>query len=659
MAVALVPTAKFVFGGAVPAPVDQIHQLPPWNGPAPDTPWDILQLDGALQFLPWRDYMLKSFRAGEIPLTNPYAFGGTHFIANSQSAPLYPLHWLWPFGAESLLSFSAWLHLFIAGLGVYIFARRLGGTQLGALIGGSGLMLSAFMLGWLQLPSVGMTAAWIPWCLAGVHRVFDERSGRAVAKLAAPASLMLLAGHLQIAAYGIIATALFAIWLAVSRRSLRAFGLTVVAALIAAATSSPQLLPAIAAGRDGHRAAPATEAGWDAYSSQAVTPQHLITLVAPAYFGLPNTALPGSDGTVPGYWLALQERGRHFAEIAFYVGPAVLALGIIALWRIRRSDAIAFLGALCLFSLLLALGTVVAKVMYFYLPGWGATGSPGRAAILFAVALCVLAGTAFRETAEEAGEIRPDWALAIAAILFLFGTGIRWITQSGEAANPSYVGSLTPFLIAFMFILAVSARKYSTIAAVAILVIGIAEPAIVFSNLNPGSPKGLYKEEFSGLEALRGKSIAVVSQGWPMFRAPRDGIAPPNSLMPYDIRTIGGYDSIIPARKKAALDAANQQDSAPPTNGNMLFVKPTFDPQAAADLGAELAISAIPLGLPVVEDHGNWKIYELPPGRSAPEPVPPPRWFFWGILPALLGIWALIAISYVGAARTNENESTG
>ena len=86
--VALVPTWRFVFGGMVPAPVDQVHQLPPWNGPRPEAPWDVLQVDGALQFLPWRDFMLDSFHRGVMPLWNPYSFGGAPFLANSQSAPL-------------------------------------------------------------------------------------------------------------------------------------------------------------------------------------------------------------------------------------------------------------------------------------------------------------------------------------------------------------------------------------------------------------------------------------------------------------------------------------------------------------------------------------------------------------------------------------------
>src|SRR5688572_16765520 len=202
---ALLPTWQFVFGGKVPAPVDWAHHMAPWNGPEPESAYDILAMDGALQFLPWRHYMLESYREGHVPLWNPNTLGGAPFLANSQSAPMYPLHWLWPFGAESLLGFSAWLHLVIAGLGVYALCRRLGGLVVGGLVAGISVQLSAFFIAWIALPSVVMTAAWIPWGLWAVLWVAQSASPRSIAALGSSIGMMLLAGHLQIAAYGLLA----------------------------------------------------------------------------------------------------------------------------------------------------------------------------------------------------------------------------------------------------------------------------------------------------------------------------------------------------------------------------------------------------------------------------------------------------------------------
>ena len=44
-------------------------------------------------------------------------------------------------------------------------------------------------------------------------------------------------------------------------------------------------------------------------------------------------------------------------------------------------------------GLLLAVGSPLGALLYFGAPGWSATGSPGRAAVLLVLALCVTAGS--------------------------------------------------------------------------------------------------------------------------------------------------------------------------------------------------------------------------------------------------------------------------
>ena len=42
---------------------------------------------------PHRSYAAEALRNGRIPFWNPYLFMGVPFLANPQSAVLYPLHW--------------------------------------------------------------------------------------------------------------------------------------------------------------------------------------------------------------------------------------------------------------------------------------------------------------------------------------------------------------------------------------------------------------------------------------------------------------------------------------------------------------------------------------------------------------------------------------
>lgn len=624
--VAIAPSWRFVIGGKVPAPVDQVQTTAPWNGKQPDAPFDVLQADGALQFLPWRDLMLEAWQKGEVPLWNPYSLGGVPFLANSQSAPLYPLHpaaaWL-GLGAEELMRVSVWLHLWIAACGVYLLCRRLGGTEIGGLLGGSAFAVSAFLVAWIQLPSVGMTAAWIPWCLLGVSRFCDEPNGKNLTKLSIPIGLMLLAGHLQIAVYGLLATLLFAIWSVVERKLWKAsvglvFGI-VLGGLIAAA----QLIPSLENGANGHRAGEATAEGYKRYKRQALGLHHMVTLFAPTGFGMPNEWFveQGHDdhGDEKGtnYWLGFSEPGKHYAELAYYVGPVVLPLALVGFFVFRRERSIGFFGFLVLLSLLIALGTVVTQAMYFWIPGWSATGSPGRILVLFALSVCVLAGASIREESTAS-------KLLLGAIGGSLITGslvsIVWLMKLSDPMQATAALSSLPFVgigvIGIALALFCFAGKEKKVAGTLCLLLTIATSAYLHRNVNLGSDLGKFRTIARGLGQVENiakfSRIAVVNESWNFLGPLKNSFAYPNSLLPFRIHEIGGYDSIIPKVRKETLDDINGQDSAPPINGNMMLIKPGFDPAKLAAIGVGFVVSKIPQPLDMVFQEGDWALYAIP-----------------------------------------------
>ncbi len=111
-------------------PADLLVQFEPWRSQAtarPQAQWDALVWDGIAQYYPWRQFASESLRAGHLPLWNPYQFCGTPFLANGQSAVLYPLNLLfWLLPAAGAFGFSALLHLCLAGWFGYLFLRRAG-----------------------------------------------------------------------------------------------------------------------------------------------------------------------------------------------------------------------------------------------------------------------------------------------------------------------------------------------------------------------------------------------------------------------------------------------------------------------------------------------------------------------------------------------------
>ena len=611
--VALLPTWQFVFGGKVPAPVDWAHHSAPWNGPEPSSAYDILAMDGALQFLPWRHFMLESYRMGHVPLWNPNTLGGAPFLANSQSAPLYPLHWLWPFGAESLLGFSAWLHLFIAGLGVFALCRRLEANVWGGLVAATSVQISAFFVAWIALPSVGMTAAWIPWCLWAVLWVAQRASARSVAALGACVGMMLLAGHLQIAAYGLFAVVALVVWLVAFPYGARSRVLWAFAGLaIGLAIAAPQVLPAIENGRQGHRAGAATAKGWEAYQGSAATPLELVTVISPDFFGTPQPRNEQTGAT--SYWLAYTKPGRHFAEIAFYVGPVVLPLAAFALVGIRRRPQVGFFAVLVLLGLGIALGTPIAQALYFGVPGWSATGSPARAAVLVALGLCVLAGLGLRNDIAKVSRLVawiPLLVVGGSIIVRLVANQLRPADVQEIFMSPSNV--LPPIMLlaaALVVIRTVSSSHFRDALLIGLCLIGF----VPLWGIVPSSERGLYLQNVPGKKELQEAGrIAVIGDDWPFLTAASKTVAPPNTLVPYGIKTVGGYDSIVSAKYKAKLDDVNGGDSAPPTNGNMMFVKPQADLVKLRRLGADavMASTKSTYDLPVIYEGENWRLYRL------------------------------------------------
>lgn len=637
-AVPIWPLWRAVFLGEAIGPWDQFRAMAPWNGPVPTLPWDVLQADAVLQFAPWRSMVFEAWSRGELPLWNPYQLMGTPLLANSQSAGFYPPHILMGVlrvPVYPAITFLAWLHLFWAGMGVYALVRRLGGLRVGGVVAGVSFSLSAFMLAWTPLPSVTTTVSWIPWVLAAVVYLFspDSKTRLAIIGLALSLGMMLLGGHLQFAAYGLMACALLGIWLffssaqttlrlnTVLRRDLDPETGTVIespleeatmltsrrrfpwprlgsfgfAMVLGAMVAAPQLLPTIASSKLSHRQGVATEESYSHYVGGAVDPVQLSSLAFPAALGHP---LQGTDA-VPGitsYWPSLYHPGRNFAEGAIGIGP--LAFALMAFWSRRklREFGVAGIATVGLVGLLLAIGTPLNRLLFFGIPGWSASGSPGRAIVLFVLASSVVGGVLIKEVLE--GSRRPRLAFGLILVGIMLALAALPLAQvvAGDAAILRELPNLAieallraaPFIllsIALCVVALLIKRRAPT--AMTLVSLSIAIGFLQFNLLSPiatGEP----------LESTRldgQPRVAIVNQTWNLFVNP-GALMPPNLAALYGTHDVGGYDSLLAGEAKSLLDSANRADSAPLENGNMMFIKPTASWGALTELGVTEVWSA-------------------------------------------------------------------
>lgn len=149
----------------------------------------------------WGDlrFFTDAVRDGELPLWNPHDRLGYPFFADPQAGVLYPL--TWPLAALSALSGGAWwvipvkalVHLWLLGLGTYVFARRLRLGIAPAYLAGVFVLLT-YPVSKTLWTALTWSMAWAPWALVAVDVWAERPTRRNAAAVALTLGLAQLAG---------------------------------------------------------------------------------------------------------------------------------------------------------------------------------------------------------------------------------------------------------------------------------------------------------------------------------------------------------------------------------------------------------------------------------------------------------------------------------
>jgi hypothetical protein len=533
--------APVLFTDRVLLPGEFLTGFHPFTSLAPsaETPWHILQWDALSQYYPWRLFAHHWLRRGIIPLWNPHEFCGAPFLANGQSAILYPLNLLfWLMDPARAFGWSAALHFFLAGCFTFLLARRYQSSTLASFLSAVTFAFCGWLVAWTSLPTLMNVAIWLPLVLLLTERVAEKPCLPRAAALGCALGLVLLAGHFQIAFYVFLAVALRGIWLLVSRPLADARGSDVtrgtlnighwslviaLAVLLAAA----QLLPTAELARFSPRAGSATLEG---FRNFAMKPAQLTNLISPVRYDV----LIGEKQIYP------------YSEHCGYAGiiPLILALvGSIAAWRKSK-----FFTVLALFALLYALG-VFAYPFYFSVPGVSQKGGFGRALVLWCFGVALLAGFGCEEL-------------------------MAWLRPRGSRHLVAAIG------IIFITVTVLDLFHFGR-------------------DFNPTSLRSLIYPRTELTDFLRDKAqdarILCLTPEWTVTPHPA-GILPPNAPMVYALRDAQGYDSLQLRHYKEAMDkiAGAPGASSPPLNGNMILLRNAQSPMLDA-LAVKYVASLQPL----------------------------------------------------------------
>ncbi len=349
--------------------------------------------DLASFYYPTYSYIARQLQGGNLPLWNPHVFSGMPLAADVQAGLFYPLNW--PVFFLSLdYGTLEWLliaHYWLASVFTYLFFRDIGLRRLGSLAGAVVFAFCGFMTAHLGHMPMVLVATWIPLILLLFRRALldESRTGWIWTMLAGlTAALSLLAGHVQIFAYGLLAAGLLWLYLFATRQRPKQGGHSgpplrstlpwvVKGGLllaIALAVGAAQLLPSFELSNMTSRSSVSYEEASE-FSNQPVT---WLNLLLPRVYGSSPTSY------ALGTWQSTENWG--------YTGVVTLALAAAGL-LMRRNRMVGYFALLAAFAFVIMVGdlSIVGAWIYKFLPGFNKLRDSGRALVLLGLGLAGLA----------------------------------------------------------------------------------------------------------------------------------------------------------------------------------------------------------------------------------------------------------------------------
>jgi hypothetical protein len=339
------------------------------------------------QLYPVWSFVGDQVRQGIFPLWDPLLMAGDPILSEAQYGLFNPLNWplfLLSPPPVQLVLWRGMVSVLIAGVGMYLFLTRSPSLRLSrpaGLLGAVAYMLADPFVVHLGHPQINDAMAWLPWSLLGVDWALKTPRRRQVALAGIPVALMVLAGHGQMALYGLITVALYGLWQSLTLPTgeggggvritaiLARLGRLTLVALVGFALAAPMLLPAIERMPWTNRSLVPS----DERRGYEFSPSLLVDTLAPHIHGR------GSDG-----WWSTMDRVE-----TGYVGAVTLVLAVLGL--ITRPRKAAFWFGLGVLAFVFALGyqapifPAVAEWPFF-----DALWKTARAIFLMAFALAVL-----------------------------------------------------------------------------------------------------------------------------------------------------------------------------------------------------------------------------------------------------------------------------
>lgn len=343
--------------------------------------------DFEVQNYVFRNYAAQSLRKGEIPLWNPYAYSGSPFNSDPQTAIFYPPNIIYTFLLKDgklkyqNVELQPIFHIFLAGLFMYIFAKALKLSRAASFVSAVSFMFCGFLIINIGHIITQNASVWLPMVLMLLLKTFEKKSYFFAILTGLSYGISLLAGHPHMSYYVLLTMAGFTFYNIYPQikekegfkeiaKSLLFFGIVLITSFGVAAI---QLIPTYEMVTMSARA----RSYYEFVTQYSLPPSNLITFFIPFFFWGPP------------FW-----GGRWgFSEIHSYIGIIPLILATIGLLYAKGKYNNFFIW-LAIISLFISFGgqSILHGLLYIILPGFDFFRAPARFLYLSQFSIAVLAG---------------------------------------------------------------------------------------------------------------------------------------------------------------------------------------------------------------------------------------------------------------------------
>jgi hypothetical protein len=591
---------------------------------------NFLITDPVRQQYPWRYFAVSLEKQAQLPLWNPYNFGGTPLLANFQTAAFNPFNillFIFPFALG--WSILILLQQVLAGVFLYWYLSTLKLKYPARFLGSFVYVFCGSMIAWLEWGTLDQVTVWLPLILLSIDKLFllslrgETTKQSSKSKPIASAFVRLrndismwhvvlilslicsfFAGHLQPFFYLFLIAVcyFFARWAQFGKSKKTFFTfllLTVCFFILTAIQWIPTLQFIVQSARNADQLNSWQQPGW------FIPWQNLVQFVAPDFFGNPTTL---------NYWGIW-----NYGEFIGYIGIFPLLTAIFALFY-RRDKKTFFFGTFFFLSLIFSLPTIFAQIPYLLQLPFFATSQPTRLLFLTDFSLSILAALGLDYYLRSEKKLKILYPTIFMFVLF---AGLWWFVLFGYKSLHIDLASIlvskhnlyfptillilvSVVVISTIFIKQSRIRNFLIIVLLCISVVDLFRFADKFI---PFTPKEYLFPPTSALTYLQNQP------GQFRIMETDSQILPPNFSIMYHLQSLDGYDPLYLQRYGELMSAIgrNKPDIHAPFGFNRI-ITPTNTESRLIDLyGVKYILSLSDLKEPKlvkIFSEGQTRVYK-------------------------------------------------